>query len=129
VAALNEVWFRKAPTEQHSAIHTISSFFHPLDGVRKWNRIYGRHGSLQYQYAVPVGQQDMVRDSLRLLSDAHCPAFLAILKRFGAQPGYLSFPPGCTLALDVPTTTPGLAALLNGLDELVVAARGASTSP
>jgi len=91
VAALNEVWFRKAPTEQHGAIQTISSFFHPLDGVRKWNRIYGRPGFLQYQYAVPVGQQDMVRDNLRRLSDAHCPAFLAILKRFGAQPGYLSF--------------------------------------
>ena len=129
VAALNEVWFRKAPTEQHGAIHTISSFFHPLDGVRKWNRIYGRPGFLQYQYAVPVGQQDMVRDSLRRLSDAHCPAFLAILKRFGAQPGYLSFPPGCTLALDVPTTTPGLAALLDGLGRAGGSRRGASTSP
>ena len=62
VAAFNELWFRKAPRRRARAAPVASpTYFHPLDGVGDWNRIYGPRGFVQYQFVVPFGAEDALR--------------------------------------------------------------------
>ncbi|MFF7766449.1 FAD-binding protein [Streptomyces massasporeus] len=126
VGLFNELWYRKAPRARTGRLQRISPFFHPLDGVPHWNRVYGRGGFVQYQFVVGYGREDALRRIVRRISERRCPSFLAVLKRFGeSDPGWLSFPvPGWTLALDIPAGLPGLGAFLDELDEEVAAAGG-----
>ncbi len=125
VRAFNELWYRKAP-RSHLGLETITGFFHPLDMVGDWNRLYGRSGFLQYQFVVPFEAVETLRRIVTTVAASGHASFLAVLKRFGPESGgLLSFPtPGWTLTLDLPAGVDGLGDLVGRLDEMVLAAGG-----
>ena len=121
---MNEAWFRASSTSQ--ALRPLASFFHPLDGVGRWNLLYGPDGFVQYQFAVPPERGDVVVGAVETIASSGVPSFLAVLKRFGpGTPGPLSFAQeGWTLALDFPIGPSALPGLLDRLDGDVAAAGG-----
>lgn len=120
----SELWYRKSPTRKN-AVQNITQFLHPLDIVGEWNRGYGPHGFLQYQYVVPFGAEDVIRTTVRRMTETGQVSALNVLKRFGAgNRAPLSFPmPGWTLCVDIPVGK-GVHELCEELDELVLAAGG-----
>jgi len=123
--AFSAAWYRKAPRHRVGEVQNITKFFHPLDIVAEWNRLYGPNGFLQYQFVVPFAAADTFRQALeRIVTSGHLSC-LNVLKRFGpGNPAPLSFPmPGWTLTVDLPIED-GLERLCDALDELVVGAGG-----
>jgi decaprenylphospho-beta-D-ribofuranose 2-oxidase len=120
--AFNEVIFRSAPRRRRGELQTITRFFHPLDIVSQWNRLYGPRGFIQWQPVVPFGAESTLQHIVDVLSSSGTPSFLSVLKRFGpGNDAPLSFPmSGWTLSLDLPVTHgPALGQLLDDLDRQV----------
>jgi len=123
--AFNEMWFRKAPKKRIGELQDITTFFHPLDVIGEWNRLYGPRGFCQYQFVVPPGAEDVFKLAVREIAASGHVSSLNVLKRLGpgnASP--LSFPTaGWTLAVDLPVTA-GLERLFSRLDAMVAEAGG-----
>ncbi len=119
-----ELWYRKSPTRA-GAVQNITQFLHPLDLAGEWNRVYGPRGFLQYQFVVPFGAEDAIREAVAMIAGSGHVSALNVLKRFGAgNRAPLSFPtPGWTLCVDFPVRS-GLHELCQRLDEVVLAAGG-----
>lgn len=122
----NEFWYRSTPRHRVDEIQTIPAYFHPLDAVGSWNRLYGRRGFVQYQFMVPFGAETTLRAVVERLATSGAATSLNVLKRFGAaNPAPLSFPrPGWTLTLDLPASWRPMADLMHDLDRLVLDAGG-----
>ncbi len=121
VKAFNAFYYM---THRDTAAHTFfdwDGFFYPLDSIRNWNRIYGKRGFVQYQCVWPLEESRAgLVELLEAISRSRRASFLAVLKKFGAQNGLLSFPmPGYTLALDFPVSD-GLIEFLDTLDAMVL---------
>ena len=101
-------------------------FFWPLDGVRSWNRIYGRRGFTQFQCVLPERERPgATRRLLAAAADRGGASFLCVVKDCGAEgEGLLSFPrPGVSVALDLPRRAE-TQQLVEALAELVIAEGG-----
>ena len=91
----------------------------------------GRAASCSTSWSCPFGARGALRAALERLSGARrrlVPGRAQALRRPSAACSR-SRCAGWTLALDMPAGAPGLAALLDGLDELVAGPAGASTWP
>lgn len=120
VKVFNALYYRAHGDD--TKVESVSGFFHPLDSVLEWNRIYGSRGFQQYQVVVPFEHgRDAVRTLLDRIARSKAASFLAVLKPMGASSeGPLSFPmPGWTLALDL-AQTPRLDRLLHELDAITI---------
>lgn len=123
--ALNALVHARAAGGREEVVD-VRRFFHPLDHVLHWNRLYGRAGFAQVQLVVPPeGAEAALGDLLRTARAAGHLAFLAVLKRTGPEgPGLLSFPrEGWTLALDFPVRA-GLGEMVHALHRRAIQAGG-----
>jgi FAD/FMN-containing dehydrogenase len=122
----NALYYRKP---EGRVLSHYAPFFHPLDGITRWNLIYGPRGFLQYQCVLPpAAAEPALRELLARIARSGEGSFLAVLKCFGDRPapGLLSFPrPGVTIALDFPFKGPSTLRLLDALDAVVAEAGGA----
>ena len=120
VKLFNAMYYRRHSDK--TGVVAQDTFFHPLDAIDHWNRMYGKHGFVQYQSAIPLtaARQGLI-EQLEIISASGRASFLAVLKAFGRQGnGMLSFPmPGLTLAIDLPNR-PGLQEVLAKLDDVVL---------
>ena len=125
VRAFNTAWWAKSPPVRQATI-PLGRFFFPLDGVARWNRLYGPAGFLQYQIVVPLAASGLLRHTLDEIRAGGGLPSLVVLKRMGSPtPGPLSFPfKGWTLAVDFPAGGAQLLAALDRVDARVAEAGG-----
>jgi FAD/FMN-containing dehydrogenase len=123
IRAFNEFYFRLQGGRAGPFLAGYDSFFFPLDRIGNWNRMYGKHGFIQYQCVLPTAEaRSGIQALLEALAAAGRSSFLSVLKRFGpAGRGLLSFPlEGYTLTLDLPVSDPDLFPFLDSLDAIVL---------
>ncbi len=122
VGLFNAAYFRRVPEGGRERLTSYPRILYPLDGVRDWNRLYGRRGFYQFQCVLPDAEAPAgLRRMLEEIAAAGRASFLAVLKTLGGEGrGFLSFPMrGHTLALDFPRR-PGVEELLARLERLTL---------
>lgn len=123
--AFNNTYYAKAA---HNKLQTVPlmPYFYPLDAIGGWNKLYGKAGFVQYQFALPkTDGMAKMRSILNKISQSGQGSFLAVLKQFGPENrNLLSFPiEGYTLALDFKISTTTIE-FLNKLDDEVAGMGG-----
>ncbi len=117
---LGSLWYAKSGNYT-GKIQSLTGFYHPLDMFGEWNRAYGSHGFLQYQFVVPPAAVGEFTQLIRDIQASGHYSFLNVFKLFG--PGNrapLSYPmAGWNVCVDFPIKA-GLHEFLHGLDARVL---------
>jgi L-gulonolactone oxidase len=127
ISAFNAA-YRHRPGAVGASRQHYSTFFHPLDGVGRWNRMYGPRGFFQHQSVIPPeAAQQTIRAMLEITARERLGSFLVVIKEFGdlPSPGLLSFPrAGTTFALDFPNGGPHVQRVLQRFADMAIDAGG-----
>ena len=125
IKIFNFFYYLMGKKKEGYKIVDYDTFFYPLDYIEDWNKIYGQKGFAQFQCVIPLKNSLVgIRELLETISRSKSNSFLTVLKRFGKQDNYLSFPiEGYTLSLDFPITKNNLD-LMNQLDEITIKHKG-----
>jgi decaprenylphospho-beta-D-ribofuranose 2-oxidase len=117
---LGNVWYAKSGNYTDK-IESLTGFYHPLDMFGEWNRAYGSHGFLQYQFVVPPSAVAEFKQLIRDIQASGHYSFLNVFKLFGdGNAAPLSYPmPGWNVCVDFPIKA-GLHEFLHGLDARVL---------
>lgn len=118
--ALGSLWYAKSGTYT-GKVQSLTGFYHPLDLFGEWNRAYGSHGFLQYQFVVPPAAVDEFKRIIADIQQSGHYSFLNVFKLFGqGNRAPLSYPmPGWNVCVDFPIKA-GLEEFLKGLDARVL---------
>ena len=125
IKIFNYFYYLKGKMSKEYTLVDWDKFFYPLDNVMDWNKIYGKKGFIQFQCVIPLpNATNALLKLLRTISQHNSLSFLAVLKRFGKQNTYFSFPmEGYSIALDFPLNKNNLE-LLNVLDRITLENKG-----
>lgn len=107
MALYNHYTFRKIHEQPRSQLQEFNHFFHPLDGIGQWNKLYGKRGFFQYQCLIPASPNiaETLQQFLHSLQEARLFSFLAVIKYHREGKGLLAFSKaGYSIALDFPNT-------------------------
>lgn len=107
MALYNKWRFRRYSEERQKEAVIFDGFFHPLDSIGHWNRLYGKRGFFQYQCLIPEipDAAKNIRILLAALQRQGLFSFLAVIKYHRQGKGPMTFPvAGYSLAFDFPNT-------------------------
>jgi len=124
VRAFNAAYYH-LPRPSRAVVHP-EAFFHPLDAIGDWNRLYGPRGFTQYQCVLPESAgPGAARRFLETLTARGGASMLCVIKDCGDEGiGLLSFPKrGISIACDIPIRR-NTQALVDALNERVIADGG-----
>jgi len=118
---VNDLFYRRHGAGPRSGFASPDWWFHRLDQVGQWHRVFGARGFTQYQCVIP-GDVAVYRDFLTRFQRGGGSSFVTVLKDCGAAGrGPLSFPqPGASLALDIPIQGRKTQRLIDDLNEFVI---------
>jgi len=107
MAIYNRLRFKKYSAWRQAEIIDFNTFFHPLDRLGHWYRLYGRQGFFQYQALFPETHDvvTQMRTFLNAIQKKNLFSYLAVIKYHRDGKGPMTFPVrGYSIALDFPNT-------------------------